>query len=95
MAKKIATDENITIIKKAIEEKKGVIGTDRTIKEMKNGNISKVYISSNCPEDVKDSLNHYGKLSGAEVVQLQYPNEEFAVICKKPFSISVMGIKKE
>ena len=95
MAKKVVADENIVQIKKGLEDEKVVIGNDRTLKELRKGNLQKVYLSANCAEDIKETLEHYAKLAGTEVVQLPYPNDEFAVLCKKPFSISVVGLKKE
>ena len=95
MAKKIVADENIVQIKKGLEDNKVIIGNDLTLKELKKGNLLKVYLSANCAKEMKETLEHYAKLADAEVVQLPYPNDEFAVLCKKPFSISVAGLKKE
>ena len=94
MAKKQSVDENIVLIKKAIEGKKAIIGNDETIKEIKKGNVSKVFISSNCPDNVREMYDEYAGISGLEIIQLDYPNDEFATLCKKPFSISVIGLKK-
>ena len=90
MAKE-AIDKTITEIKKLLKDKNLVIGTERTIKNLKSGKISKIFISSNCPSIVKADIEYYSKLTNAAVVKLKYPNEELGVICKKPFSISVLG----
>ncbi len=81
-------------IRKKIEEKKIVIGTERTIKNLKLGKIEKVYVTKNCPDDVKKDIEHYAKLGKANVVNLKYSNEELGIICKKPFSISVVSMVK-
>ncbi len=81
-------------IKKAIAGKKAIIGTDRVIKGLKRGELVKVYLSVNCPSDVKESIEYYAKLSGAKIVKLKVPNDELGTLCKKPFSISVLGIVK-
>lgn len=83
-----------TQIKKIVKEDKVVIGSERTLKNLKLGKISKVLISSNCPARVEKSIMHYSALSGAEAVKLKYANEELGVICKKPFSISMLGVLK-
>lgn len=83
-----------TQIKKLIKEEKIIIGTERTFKSLKLGKISKVLISSNCPASVEKSVLHYSGLSGAEAVKIKYANDELGVICKKPFSISIMGVLK-
>lgn len=81
-------------IKVGLKEKKAVIGTERVIKGLKTGKIAKVFITSNCPEEVKKDIEYYSGLCGAAVVQLAQPNDELGIICKKPFSISVLGILK-
>jgi len=81
-----------TEIKKLIKTKNLVIGTERTIKNLKLNKVDKVIISSNCDESVQNDLNYYANLSKAETINVDYSNEELGVICKKPFSISVLSI---
>lgn len=92
MAEKIV-DKEIAEIKKLLKAKNIIIGTERTLKGLKLGKISKVYLSANCSEKVKDSIEHYSKFGKVSVVKLKYPNDELGVLCKKPFSISVLGVK--
>ncbi|MFO8016818.1 MAG: ribosomal L7Ae/L30e/S12e/Gadd45 family protein [Candidatus Woesearchaeota archaeon] len=82
-------------IKKLVKEGKVIIGKEKTLKGLKTGEVSKVFITSNCPEDAKDSVNHNADIGGAEVVQLDMPNDELGVVCRKPFSVSVLGVIKE
>jgi large subunit ribosomal protein L30e len=81
-------------IKKMIKEKKFLIGKDRTLKSLKLGKVDNVIISSNCAKDALESINYYSSLEGIEPVQVKYQNDELGVICKKPFSISVISILK-
>jgi len=83
-----------TEIKKLIKEKDLVIGVERTIKNLKLGKVEKIIISSNCAENTVDDLNHYAGMSKTETIKVNYPNAELGVICKKPFSISVLSILK-
>ena len=83
-----------TEIKKMIKAKDLIIGTKRTIKNLKLGKIDKVIISSNCTDAVINDLKHYTSLSKTESIRVNYPNDELGVICKKPFSISVLAILK-
>ncbi len=87
------TDKNISEIRKLLKEKNIIIGTDRTLKNLKLGKIKKVYLSFNCSETLSKSIKHYSELSKASVVKLKYPNDELGVLCKKPFPISVLGVK--
>lgn len=83
-----------TEIKKLIKSKNAVIGTERTIKNLKLGKVEKVIISSNCSEKVFNDLNYYAELSKAEAIKVSYSNDELGVICKKPYPISVLSILK-
>ncbi len=92
--KKQSVDKNVEEIRKILDSKNLVIGTDLTLKNLKSGNVSKVFISSNCPDEVKNELTHCSKLTDAKVIELNQPNDELGVICKKPFSISVLSLLK-
>ena len=76
-----------TQIKKLIKEEKIII-------RLKLGKIGKVLLSANCPASVEKSVLHYSALSEAEPIKLKYANDELGVICKKPFSISMIGVLK-
>ena len=84
--------KNVQELKQALDTDKVIIGTDRTIKSLKQGNIVRIYLSENVSNDIKDDLEHYAKLSDVEIIELPYPNDEFGTVCKKPFAISVVGI---
>lgn len=83
----------ITEIKKLLKEDKLLVGTDLVTKALKNKQVLKVYLAKNTPEIVKDDLKHYGKIVDIEIVQTELTNEELGDICKKPFFISVLGVK--
>ncbi len=93
MAKK--SDSALEEIRKLLKTKRLVIGTERTIKAIKTGKLSKVVYSSNCPKDVKSDIEQYCKLGNIDAIDLDIANDELGVICKKPFSISVVGIAHE
>ncbi len=91
MAKK--TDD-LTEIKKNLKSDKLLIGTVRTLKNLKLGKLSKVYMSLNTPESVIKDVEYYGKLVETELVKLNMPNDELGIYCKKPYSVSVIGLLK-
>ncbi|MFC1800967.1 ribosomal L7Ae/L30e/S12e/Gadd45 family protein [Nanoarchaeota archaeon] len=80
------------LLKEAVKEKKLVIGTEQVMKLLKKGKLKKVYLSSNCPEEVVSEVEHYSKLTGVTVVRLERPNKDLGTFCKKPFSVSVLGL---
>lgn len=91
MVKKQIMDKEI---KELIENKNLIIGTKRTMRYLKLGKIEKIYLSSNCKEDIKADLEYYTKITPIQIIQLKYPNDELGILCKKPFPISVLSILK-
>lgn len=83
------TDE----IKKLLGTKNLIIGTERTIKLLKKGELKKVFIAKNAAEETKKDIEYYAELSGVEIENLNETNEEIGILCKKSFSISVIGMK--
>ncbi|MBS3113157.1 ribosomal L7Ae/L30e/S12e/Gadd45 family protein [Candidatus Woesearchaeota archaeon] len=92
MAVKNKTNDEISKIKKALEEKRLIIGTERVLKSLKLSRLVEVFITSNSIPEVKDQINHFANLQKVTVTSLSMDNEELGVICKKPFSVNVVGI---
>jgi large subunit ribosomal protein L30e len=91
---KTVIDRDVAEIQKNINSKNMIIGTDESLKALRNGRLAKVFLTSNCPSNVKADFEHYAKLSNVEVINLPIPNDELSIVCKKPFSISVVGFSK-
>ncbi len=94
MAKNVVIDKDIEEIKNALKMNTLIIGTDRTIKMIKQGKIEKVFVTTSCPENILQDLEHYEKIVKFKLIKLDYPNTELGVFCKKQYSISVVSIAK-
>ncbi len=81
-------------IRKLLAEKRLVLGTERTVKLVRQGKLAKVYLSANCPPKLKEDITRYCTLASIECQELVVANEELGVWCKKPFAISVVGVLK-
>lgn len=77
-------------LKKAIKEQKLVYGTNETIKRLKLGSCKAVFIASNCPKRVRDDIKRYSGLCGAAVNELDIPDSEIGMLCKRRHSVSVL-----
>ena len=85
-----------TEIKKAKNEDKLVIGYKKTLKELGKGNIAKVFLSNNAPDFMKSKFNKIKKSSkNFTYFILTIDNTELGTLCKKPFSVSCLGIKSD
>jgi large subunit ribosomal protein L30e len=81
-------------VKKLVGNKKLLIGTDRALAALRKDEVKKVFLASNCLKSVKEDVEHYAKLTGVEVSQLDVANDELGVLVKKPFSVSVLALLK-
>lgn len=86
----LSTDQ----LRKLIEEKKVTIGTTSTITALKKGNLKRLVIASNASATTKNQTARYSKQTGVPIDELSVPNDELGVMCKKPFSIALLGIRK-
>ena len=77
-------------LRNALKEATVTFGTESTLKKLRNGKTKKVFISSNCPESTKKRIEYYTKIGKIELVKLGIPGDEIGMVCKKPFSISVL-----
>lgn len=87
--------DTIAEIKKLMSQKKLVIGTNNVLKGLRSKSLQRVFVSSNCPEDVFQDVQKYAKITNTPVIQLDIPNEEFGTVCKKPFFVSLAGVKSQ
>jgi len=69
-----------------------VFGTDRVLKLLRNDKLSRVYLSRNCKDNVRNDIKTISK--DTEIIELEYVNSEVGTICKKPFPISVVGLQR-
>lgn len=81
------------LLKAALAEGKVVIGTDETLKFLKQGKLKKIYLAANCPSELMADIHHYSKLANVIVVKLNRPNDELGTFCKKPYAITVLGVE--
>ena len=88
----MTNEKDIAEIKKLVGTKKIIIGTQRTLKSLKQGKIEKIFLSANNP--LKKDFDYYAKVGKVKIIQLEVANDELGDICKKPYSISVLGVLK-
>ncbi|MBN1644763.1 ribosomal L7Ae/L30e/S12e/Gadd45 family protein [Candidatus Woesearchaeota archaeon] len=93
MAKKKISETTVKI-RKLLAAKKIIIGFERTVKSLRTGKLSVVFLSANCDDKKIKNIDKYAMLADVEVKKLRLPSDELGVVCKKPFSISVLGVLK-
>ncbi|MCK4883431.1 MAG: 50S ribosomal protein L30e [Candidatus Diapherotrites archaeon] len=82
-------------IRRAVDTGKVVFGSNKTIQEIKTGDLKMVVVASNCPKDIKERIEHYSKLSNVPVYDFKGTGVELGSTCGKPFSVAVLNIMDE
>ena len=86
--------DTIKDIKDSIKTEKVILGTEQTLKLIKQGKIKKIFVSLNCPPNIVLDLERYSKIDKFELIKTQASNKEMGVFAKKPFSVSIISILK-
>ena len=94
MAKTQDLDPSLVQLKTRLQEGKVVIGTAQVHKRLQAGKLTCVYLSSNCPKAIKETILHLVNIEKVLIEELKLNNEELGVFCKKNFFVSVLGITK-
>lgn len=81
-------------LRKLIEEKKVTIGTAATTRALKADGIKRVVVASNASAATQEAVKRYTSVTNVAIDELSVPNDQLGTMCKKPFAISVLGIKK-
>ncbi|MBI4739387.1 ribosomal L7Ae/L30e/S12e/Gadd45 family protein [Candidatus Woesearchaeota archaeon] len=87
-------EDPIAEIKKLLKNDKLVIGKEETVKGLKRSEVEKVFFTQNCDKTVRGDIVYYAQLSSVPVIELATSNTELGQVCKKPYAISVLAVRK-
>jgi large subunit ribosomal protein L30e len=86
------TQNYTDVITKAVIDNNAIIGAKNTIKKLKTGKISKIYVASNIAKMYDEDIEYYAQLANVQVQKIPFTAAELGILCKKPFHITVLGI---
>ncbi|MDP3728694.1 MAG: ribosomal L7Ae/L30e/S12e/Gadd45 family protein [bacterium] len=78
-------------LKKVLKEEKCTFGLDETLKNIKRGKTSTVFLANDCKASMREKIHHYKKLGKLNIIELEINGHEIGALSKKQFSISVMS----
>lgn len=82
-------------IKKNLNSNKIILGSNKVLKLIRAGKIKKVYIASNCREDIKRELEQLSKVGNFELIELKkLSNKDVGILCRRQHNVSVVGIQE-
>ena len=82
------------LIKEKIKQDKIIIGYKTVIKSLKSDKPELVVVAVNTPKDKKKMVELNAKISKVQVKEYPKDNVNLGLLCGKPFSVSVLAIKR-
>jgi large subunit ribosomal protein L30e len=67
-----------------------MIDVDKAI----TGKAKMIVLAANCPKDIKDQVEYYGKISKVPVMTYKSTAIDLAAVCNKLFVISALSIRE-
>ena len=80
-------------IRVAVDTGNVILGSKRTIQSLKLGKGKLVGMASNIPEDLKEDIEYYAKLSEIPVYTHEGTSVELGSVCGKPFTVGALLIQ--
>lgn len=74
------------------DKKKLVFSRAETLKLLRTGRLAEVFLAANFPSE--QNIKNLAELTETKVNKLKQTNDELGALCKKPFAISIIGLKK-
>ncbi len=71
-----------------------IIGYKETLRSLNKQGVTRILLAANCPKGVKEDIEHLAQLAKVEVEQVDVTNDDLGTLVKKPFAVSVIGVKR-
>ena len=69
-------------------------GTNTALQNAKTGKAKMIVLAANCPKDIKDQVEYYGKISKVPIMTYKGTAIDLAVVCNKLFVVSALSIRE-
>jgi len=68
------------------------LGSKMAMREMRRGRAKMAIVSSNCPTEIRERVENYGRLANVPVLRHPKDSLDLGVLCGKPFPVSAIVI---
>lgn len=69
-------------------------GANAALQNAKTGKVKMIILANNCPKDIKEHVEYYGKISNVPVMTYKGASMDLAAVCNKLFIISALSIRE-
>jgi large subunit ribosomal protein L30e len=78
----------------AVKTGKVSFGANTALQNAKTGKAKMIILAANCPKNIKEQVEYYGKISKVPVMKYRGTSMDLAAICNKLFIISALSIRE-
>jgi large subunit ribosomal protein L30e len=78
----------------AVKTGKVSFGANTALQNAKTGKAKMIVLAANCPKDIKEQVEYYGKISKVPVMTYKGTSMDLAAVCNKLFIISALSIRE-
>jgi len=90
---KISKSEIDKALNITIKSGKVLFGSNTAIKSALTGRAKMIVIASNCPQDIREKIEQYCKLSNIPLLVYPGSSLDLGFTCGKPFVVSALTIR--
>ena len=69
-------------------------GANTALQNAKTGKAKMIVLAANCPKDIKEQVEYYGKISKVPTMTYKGTSMDLAAVCNKLFIISALSIRE-
>ena len=69
-------------------------GSNTALQNAKTGKAKMIVLAANCPKDIKEQVEYYGRISKVPVMTYKGTSIDLATVCNKLFIISALSIRE-
>jgi large subunit ribosomal protein L30e len=69
-------------------------GSNTALQNAKTGKAKMIVLAANCPKDIKEQVEYYGRISKVPVMTYKGTSIDLAAVCNKLFIISALSIRE-
>jgi large subunit ribosomal protein L30e len=78
----------------AVKTGKVSFGANAALQNAKTGKAKLIILAANCPKDIKEQVEYYGKISKVPVMTYKGASMDLALVCNKLFIVSALSIRE-
>jgi len=68
------------------------LGSKQAVRELRRGRAKMAIISANCPKEVREKIETFGRLGNIPVLVHENDSVDLGILCGKPYPVSAIVI---